>query len=197
MDTEKKVKKVRKPVARWTDNLVSTFLLVLYVVLTGVVYTWAMDLATKGTLSYEFTYYIDFALYIGMGLVLFFATRTGDGKTIYRVNWFSIAFILVPVVFLLVNIVLCVSFANQSEFVLGVVSLAFDKYARTLYLVLILFGYAIPYSFISGFEKKVETPAAIPEETEAAAAAENTEEALQAEETVETEETETVETEEK
>lgn len=150
-------RKVRKPVAKWMDNLVSTVLLILYILLTGVIIKWAGDMTAQASMSGELQLYINFALFVGMGMVLFFATRTGEGKTVYRVNWFSLALILLPLVALVIVMVLVVSFAVD----IALINTIFMQYMSSFYLALVLLGYCIPYSFISGFERKFEvTPKA-------------------------------------
>ena len=145
----------KKWTAKWMDNLVSVALLVLYVLLTGAVTSWLEEMVRQASLDGVIANYITFLLYVGLGTVLFFATRTGEGKTVYRINWFSIGLIVLPVVAIIVGVVLMMSAIVEIAWLDTFV----NRYIASFYLALVLLGYAIPYSFISGFERKYEEAA--------------------------------------
>lgn len=80
------------------------------------------------------------------GLLVFYATRVGEGKTIKRFSIVTLIVLDLPTLYIIL------------AFIIG--ALPFHKEltenAVVVYMAAIAFGYALPYTFISGFETVVE-----------------------------------------
>ena len=80
-----------------------------------------------------------FALF---GLILFYATRVGDGKQVWRFSAASLILVVIPSLYILLTPVitalpLSAQIASRGELV---------------FLAGVAFGYGIPYTFLSGYE---------------------------------------------
>lgn len=103
---------------------------------------------------------ISIALYVVFGLLLFYATRVGDGKAVKRFSVVTLIVMVLPALYIIVSsmaagLPLHDIFASD---VTGSVSIIVS-------LAGIALGYGIPYTFLSGFEIADED-----EEEEAASA---------------------------
>lgn len=109
------------------------------------------------------------------GLLLFYATRVGDGKQILRFSPSVLILIVLPAIYVIsayfaVGLPLHTQIANN---------------ATLIYLAAVALGYGIPYTFTSGFELVSAEDVFFPKDDE-----EETEEADESEKTEETEESE-------
>ena len=95
---------------------------------------------------------ISIAVFAVFGLLLFYATRVGDGKAVFRFSPFTFLFMVLPSLFIIV--------ASLAEFMPLHANFAADmltgKISVITTMAAVALGYGIPYSFISGFELRVE-----------------------------------------
>lgn len=153
----------------------SAFLILAYVICAYFFMQYAATLAlTNTTLSAV----IVSAVFVVFGLLLFCATRVGEGKTIFRFSPITLILMVLPSLYLvLISII--------PQLPLGTL-LESNSQVLVTYIAAVALGYGIPYTFISGFETM--------EETEDEVVEGGIQEDLQdAEATEETEETEEVE----
>ena len=104
---------------------------------------------------------ISIAVFAVFGLLLFYATRVGDGKAQFRLSILTLVVLVLPTLFIII--------ASLATFMPFHDFFAADKLTGKLStitaLAAVALGYGIPYSFISGFELKTEDEeAAQPEE---------------------------------
>ncbi|MGN0518181.1 MAG: hypothetical protein ACI4II_05610 [Acutalibacteraceae bacterium] len=118
------------------------------------------------------------AIYAVFGLVLFYATRVGDGKQIVRFSLSALILMVIPSLY----VICCLFFPSALPF-----ATTLTASQNVIILSAVVLGYGLPYTFTSGFELEVE-----PEEAEGA---EKKSEEVKSEE-VKTEEVKTEETEE-
>jgi hypothetical protein len=91
---------------------------------------------------------INIAVYAVFGLLLFYATRVGDGKAVFRFSPLTLLILVLPSVFIIV--------ASLAAFMPLHDVVAADaltgKLSVITSLAAVAVGYGIPYSFVSGFE---------------------------------------------
>lgn len=139
---------MKKPTKRETLNLVlSAFLILGYVICTYFFLTMA---STAPALEP----YIQVLVFAVFGLVVFYATRIGDGKQIKRFSLATLIILDVPALYVILayfmpNFPLHNFVANLG----GTTALA---YSPILILACVALGYGIPYTFLSGYEEKSE-----------------------------------------
>lgn len=95
------------------------------------------------------------AVYAVFGLLLFYATRVGDGKAVFRFSPLTLIVLVLPA--------LAILLASLAPFMPFHDVLSPGKTSGQLSVVTILaavaLGYGIPYTFISGFEQALEEEA--------------------------------------
>lgn len=116
----------------------SAFLVVAYVVCA-----YFFDKLTAARIdSDELQTVFRLAVYVVFGLILFYATRVGDGKQIVRFSLSALILMVVPSIYVLC----CVFFQT----------LPFAEYLlasqNVIILAAVVLGYGLPYTFTSGFE---------------------------------------------
>ncbi len=85
------------------------------------------------------------------GLLLFYATRVGEGKQVKRFNVFSLIFIVIPALYIVLATMI-------SGLPLHNDLLTLDGNMGTIaVLSCVALGYGIPYTFLAGFELKEES----------------------------------------
>lgn len=114
----------------------SAFLLIAYVICA---YFFA-DFAKAMTAP--FNTLVSLLIFVVFGLLLFYATRVGDGKPVVRFSVINLVVLVVPAI-----LVLIASLATGFPFHEQV---ADNSAVSTLAAVAL--GYGIPYTFLSGFE---------------------------------------------
>lgn len=134
---------MRKPDKKEHINLFfSAFLIIAFIVCANF---FAQFTATMDTIPGQL---ITIAVYAVFGLLLFYATRVGDGKAIKRFSPLTLLILVLPA--LLIIVVSLAPFMPLHDL------LAADKLSGKLSLITSLaavaIGYGIPYSFFSGFE---------------------------------------------
>lgn len=93
------------------------------------------------------------AIYTVFGLILFYATRVGDGKQIVRFSLSALILMVLPSLYVL----FCLFFPSALPF-----ADILTASQNVVILSAIVLGYGLPYTFTSGFELEVE-----PEEVKA------------------------------
>lgn len=132
---------MKKPDKRETINLFfSAFLIIAFIVCAHF-----FTQFTK-TLEPVVGSIVSIALYVVFGLLLFYATRVGDGKAIMRFSLVTLLVLVVPSLYIIIAAVapglpLHDIFAAENGGLNVIVTLA-----------CVALGYGIPYSFLSGYE---------------------------------------------
>lgn len=137
---------MKKPTKRETINLIlSAFLILGYVVCTY----FFLTIAAASAPALE--PYIQVLVFAVFGLVVFYATRIGDGKQVKRFSLATLIILDIPALYIILayfmqNLPLHNFVANLG----GTTPLA---YSPILILACIALGYGIPYTFLSGYEE--------------------------------------------
>lgn len=140
---------MKKPDKRETINLFfSAFLIIAFIVCAHFFtqFTSTLD-ATVGSI-------VSIALYVVFGLLLFYATRVGDGKAIMRFSIVTLIVLVIPSLYIIIAAIapglpLHDVFAADNGGGLNVI----------VTLACVALGYGIPYTFLSGYE--IENPDAV------------------------------------
>ena len=113
-----------------------------------------------GALSGTIANLIMLAVYVVFGLLVFYATRVGEGKPVKRFSWVTLLVLVVPTLYIMVAAL--ASFMPLHDF------FTTDKGSLSILasLAAVAFGYGIPYTFISGFELKPDADEEVSEEKE-------------------------------
>ena len=142
---------LKKPDKRETINLFfSAFLMLAFIVCAQFFSQFAASLSVNGKLS-TIGQLVLILVYVVFGLLLFYATRVGDGKVVKRFSPLTLIILVIPSLFLIIA-----SFV-EIPFISGFVS---SSTGNTVSMIIALagvaLGYGIPYTFISGFELKTD-----------------------------------------
>ena len=132
---------MKKPDKRETVNLFfSAFLIIAFIVCAHFFtqFTSTLD-ATVGSI-------VSIALYVVFGLLLFYATRVGDGKAVKRFSIVTLIVLVIPSLYIIVvsiapGVLMHDIFAAKNGGLNAIVTLA-----------CVALGYGVPYTFLSGFE---------------------------------------------
>lgn len=138
---------MKKPTKKETINLVlSAFLILGYIVCTYFFLTMA---ATAPALEP----YVQVLVFLVFGLVVFYATRIGDGKQVKRFSLATLLILDVPALY-----VILASFLPNMPlhgFIANLGGTTALQYSPLLILACVALGYGIPYTFLSGYEEKL------------------------------------------
>ena len=128
-----------------TANLfLSAFLIIAYIIC---VYFFTQFTSTiDPTLSNV----ISVVLYALFGLLLYYATRVGDGKAVKRFSPVTLIIMVLPTLYIIIA-----SFAPGLPFN-DIFASSTDGVSGIVLLASVALGYGLPYSFLSGFELKTE-----------------------------------------
>lgn len=120
------------------NQFLSAFLVIAYVICMYFISSWISTIP-NATLKY-----LTFAgLYIVFGLLLFYATRVGEGKQIHRFSLSVLLLMVVPGLYILL-----------ASLVTGMPLSAEIGNSSTLQILgYVMLGYGIPYTFVSGYER--------------------------------------------
>lgn len=132
---------MKKPDKRETINLFfSAFLIIAFIVCAHFFtqFTSSLD-ATVGSI-------VSIALYVVFGLLLFYATRVGDGKAVKRFSLVTLIILVIPSLYIIIAAIapglpLHDIFAANNGGLNVIVTLA-----------CVALGYGVPYTFLSGYE---------------------------------------------
>lgn len=133
---------MKKPTKRDTVNLFfSAFLIIAFIVCAHFFAQYA------SALSQPFGSIIPILVYAVFGLLMFYATRVGDGRAVKRFSLVTLIVMVLPSLYIIVaslapGLPLYDVFSNANGSGLSVI----------VTLASIALGYGIPYSFLSGFE---------------------------------------------
>lgn len=136
---------MKKPDKRETANLFfSAFLIIAFIVCAHFFTDFTKSL--PGVLGSVITIFI----YAIFGLLLFYATRVGDGKSVKRFSVTTLIVLVLPTLYIMVA-----SVASGMPLHNFFVTAAGDTGAIAI-LSAIAFGYGVPYTFLSGYETQNE-----------------------------------------
>ena len=143
---------LKKPDKKENVNLFfSAFLILAFIVCAHFFTQFTANLdATLGTV-------INICIYAVFGLLVFYATRVGDGKPVKRFSLLTLLVMVLPSLYIMIASVakfmpLNNIFAGSAGAVSVITALA-----------AVAFGYGIPYTFISGFELSSDGEETTPE----------------------------------
>lgn len=146
---------MKKTSKKDTINLFfSAFLILAFIVCAHFFSSFAQTLTgITGTL-------VTLLVYVVFGLLVFYATRVGEGKAIMRFSPLTLIFMVLPSLYIMIasmasGLPLHDAFVTET----GTASIITT-------LAAVAFGYGIPYSFLSGFELATETEEVAVEEEE-------------------------------
>lgn len=94
--------------------------------------------------------YINLAIFFVFGLVVFYATRVGEGKPVMRFSLFTLLILDIPALYIILA-----QFIEKLPFHTAIANLGTTTplaYSPLFILACVALGYGIPYTFISGFE---------------------------------------------
>ncbi|MGN0558696.1 MAG: hypothetical protein ACI4IS_04505 [Acutalibacteraceae bacterium] len=114
----------------------SAFLLIAYVICAYFFSDFANAMAAP------FNKLVSMLIFVVFGLLLFYATRVGDGKPVVRFSVINLVVLVVPSI-----LVLIAAFAPGLPFHEEIV-----RNTAVSTLAAVALGYGIPYTFLSGFE---------------------------------------------
>ena len=141
---------MKKPDKRETINLFfSAFLMLAFIVCAQFFSQFAASLSANGKLS-TVGQLVTVLVYVVFGLLLFYATRVGDGKVVKRFSPLTLIILVIPSLFIIIA-----SVANIPV-ISGFVSSNTGTVSVIVALAGVALGYGIPYTFISGFELKTD-----------------------------------------
>ena len=141
---------LKKPDKRETINLFfSAFLMLAFIVCAQFFSQFAASLSANGKLS-TVGQLVTVLVYVVFGLLLFYATRVGDGKAVKRFSPLTLIILVIPSLFIIIA-----SVANIPV-ISGFVSSNTGTVSVIVALAGVALGYGIPYTFISGFELKTD-----------------------------------------
>ncbi len=146
---------MNKPNKKDTLNLIFSALLILgYVVCSYFFLTFSeanADLAP----------YIKAFVFTVFGLIIFYATRVGEGKPVKRFSLWTLIVLDIPAFYaILAQLIPGMPLHQQIAYLDGATAL---PYSPIFILACVALGYGIPYTFLSGFEAKDEAEEEIDE----------------------------------
>ena len=150
---------MKKPNTRELINLICSAFLILGFVVCSYFFSAMTGSSLSDNIIGKIVYLLIFVLF---GLILFYATRVGDGKQIKRFNIASLILVCLPAIYVIL--------AYLFDFMPLHAQLSANNSVAVI-LASIAFGYGIPYTFLSGYEIKADDEeAAQGNETEEASA---------------------------
>ncbi len=123
-----------------TSNLIfSAFLVTAFIICS---YFFSILIQDSSTLNDTGKLFFTALVYAVFGLVLFYATRVGDGKQVRRFSLSTLLIMVIPAFYIIMaGISPNLPFSEQIHAHSEIVSIA-----------AVAFGYGIPYTFLSGYE---------------------------------------------
>ena len=139
---------MKKPTKRETLNLVlSAFLILGYIVCSYFFLTMAASVP-------ELDQFVQILVFAVFGLVVFYATRIGDGKQVKRFSLATLIVLDIPALYVIIASL--VPAMPLSTFITNLGGTTPLAYSSLIILACIALGYGLPYTFFSGFELKSE-----------------------------------------
>ena len=142
---------MNKPNKRDTLNLVfSAFLILGYIVCSYFFLSMAQTMP-------DIAPYINTLVFVVFGLVVFYATRVGEGKAVKRFSLWTLLILDIPALYIvLAQLVEMLPLHQQIANLDGTAAL---PYSPLFMLACVALGYGIPYTFLSGYELATEAEA--------------------------------------
>lgn len=138
---------MKKPNKRETLNLaLSAFLILGYIICTYFFLTMA---ATAPALES----YVQVLVFTVFGLVVFYATRIGDGVQVKRLSLGTLFILDLPALYII--IASFVPALPLHNFICNLGGTTSYAYSPILILACVALGYGIPYTFLSGYEEQI------------------------------------------
>lgn len=131
---------MKKPNTREFINLLFSAFLILGFIVCAYFFSAMTGSSLSDNVIGKLVYLLIFVLF---GLILFYATRVGDGKQIKRFNLASLILICLPAIYVIL--------AYVFDFMPLHSQLAANNSVAVI-LASIAFGYGVPYTFLSGYE---------------------------------------------
>lgn len=95
-------------------------------------------------------------VYVVFGLLLFYATRVGDGKAVKRFSPLTLIVLVLPTLCIIVLSFIASSAKESIPFISGFITSSSGTVSIIVALASVALGYGIPYTFLSGFELKTD-----------------------------------------
>lgn len=151
--------KLKKPNKRETINLFfSAFLILAFIVCAQFFSQFAANLTGVDGKLTTVGQLVSVLIYVVFGLLVFYATRVGDGKAVKRFSPLTLIILVLPALYIII--------ASMAQFM--PLNNVFAPTGNSLSVIVVLagvaLGYGIPYTFFSGFELKSDDE---PEQEEA------------------------------
>ena len=143
---------LKKPDKRETINLFFSAFLILAFIVCAHFFT-----QFTANLDATFATVVNMLIYVVFGLLVFYATRVGDGKPVKRFSVVTLLVMVLPALYILIaSVAKFMPLNNIFAGTAGGVSVITALAAVAL-------GYGIPYTFVSGFETAPEDAEEAPE----------------------------------
>ena len=136
---------MKKPDKRETINLFFSAFLILAFIVCAHFFT-----QFTANLDATFATVVNMLIYVVFGLLVFYATRVGDGKPVKRFSVVTLLVLVLPSLYILVASV--AKFMPLNNIFAG----AAGSVSVITALAAVALGYGIPYTFVSGFEMAPE-----------------------------------------
>lgn len=137
-------------------NLVfSAFLVLGYIVCSYFFLTMAQGMP-------DIAPYINALVFVMFGLVVFYATRVGEGKAVKRFSLWTLVILDIPALYIVLAQLIDTLPLHQQ--IANLDAAAALPYSPLFMLACVALGYGIPYTFLSGFELSTEADATDTEE---------------------------------
>ena len=127
-----------------TSNLIfSAFLVIAFIICA---YFCSILIQDSSTFTDTFKFFAMSLMYAVFGLVLFYATRVGDGKQVKRFSLATLIIMVLPALYIIIaGLVPNLPFSEQIA-----------SHSQVVSFAAVAFGYGLPYTFLSGYE--LDTP---------------------------------------
>ena len=123
-----------------TSNLIfSAFLVIAFIICA---YFCSILIQDSSTFTDTFKFFAMSLMYAVFGLVLFYATRVGDGKQVKRFSLATLIIMVLPALYIIIaGLVPNLPFSEQIA-----------SHSQVVSFAAVAFGYGLPYTFLSGYE---------------------------------------------
>lgn len=137
---------MKKPTKREQINLICSAFLVLGFGVCAYFFSAMSGSSLSDNIVGKLVYMLIFVLF---GLILFYATRIGDGKQVKRFNISSLILVCLPALYVIL--------AYMFDFIPLHAQIAISNSVAAV-LAGVALGYGLPYTFLSGYELQEEQP---------------------------------------
>ena len=139
---------MKKPNKKDTLNLIfSAFLMLGFIVCS-------YFFLTMTTAKPELAPYINTMVFVVFGLIIFYATRVGEGKAVKRFSLWTLIILDIPALYAVIaHFVEELPLHDQIAYLDNSAAL---PYSPLFIMACVVLGYGIPYTFLSGYEMAAE-----------------------------------------